>query len=331
MKTSIKTLLSITFVAMVMSASAQSSEPTTLIRLYEDNDFFNLSGHGTDFSYSAGTRLDIFYKREGRPRGLNRLMPRLKNSNTVYGWSLMQMIYTPINLSKSELQSQDYMYSGALFVNHSLYSYNAEKRQGLQTEFIAGVRGPRSFAQQTQSAVHKVIHDVIPQGWNDQLDDQVLLNVNVTYERQLWALSNFLEVNAGTQVKAGSMMDAVSVYPMVRLGKMSPYFDSYLNQFTSFQKGKKRVKTQYYLVFRPTASVVMYNAMVEGHTIPVNAQNPASRFHPNNMEHHVLDFQFGAVVVLNKFGISYMQTTSATYIEGSVTHVVGNLSLYYSW
>ena len=85
---------------------------------------------------------------------------------------------------------------------------------------------------------------------------------------------------------------------------------------------------QYYVFFRPSASVVMYNAMVEGHTLEGSADGT---WHPTNMEHHVFDFQFGAVVVLNRFGISYMQTTTKTYIDGGRTHVIGNLSLTYTW
>lgn len=42
--------------------NAQKAEPTKMIRLYEENDFFNLSGHGTDNSYSNGTRLYFFYE-----------------------------------------------------------------------------------------------------------------------------------------------------------------------------------------------------------------------------------------------------------------------------
>jgi len=45
---------------------------------------------------------------------------------------------------------------------------------------------------------------------------------------------------------------------------MSPYFDGYLNQFGSFERNGKQVKTQYYFVLKPMETYVAYDAMVQG-------------------------------------------------------------------
>ena len=58
-------------------------------------------------------------------------------------------------------------------------------------------------------------------------------------------------------------MDMVSLYPMLRIGKMSPYFNGYLDQYGSYTKNGKQIKTQYYLVFKPSVSYVAYNAMLK--------------------------------------------------------------------
>src|SRR5258708_10281029 len=39
----------------------QIDTPTHLIRIYEDNDFIIIWGHGTDNAYTNGTRLVYFY------------------------------------------------------------------------------------------------------------------------------------------------------------------------------------------------------------------------------------------------------------------------------
>ena len=46
--------------------SAQRTQPRYMVKIYEDNDFFNIQGHGTDNSYTNGTRLDFFYTKEKR-------------------------------------------------------------------------------------------------------------------------------------------------------------------------------------------------------------------------------------------------------------------------
>ena len=45
-------------------AKAQQPEPLKMFRIYEDNDFLDLGGSGTDRSYSNGTRFDFLYEKK---------------------------------------------------------------------------------------------------------------------------------------------------------------------------------------------------------------------------------------------------------------------------
>src|SRR5437868_3986897 len=105
--------------------SAQE-KPAYLLRLYEDNDFINARGLGTDDAYTNGTRIDLFYtKKEPSRHGLDRLLPKAgKNSIDVYGWGVMQLMFTPEDISRADYQPNDYPYSGALIGTQTLYSYD---------------------------------------------------------------------------------------------------------------------------------------------------------------------------------------------------------------
>jgi hypothetical protein len=142
-------VLFMSFTNKEFAQSKESKEPTSLFRVYEDNDFLNINGHGTDKSYSDGTRLDFFYQKKNKSHFfLDKLMPMAgDSSNNIYGWSLMQIMVTPNDISAKKYQPNDYAYAGALFALHSLYSYNAQKKYSFQTEFLAGVRGPASFGK----------------------------------------------------------------------------------------------------------------------------------------------------------------------------------------
>jgi lipid A 3-O-deacylase len=314
--------------------SAQTNEPSKMIRLYEENDFFNLSGHGTDRSYSNGTRIDFFYEKQ-TGRGLfHKLMPKAgDNSRNLYGWSLMQIMVTPNDISTTSYVPDDYPYAGALFVTHSLYSYNPKKKYSFQTELLAGIRGPASFAKQMQKAVHKLMDYQEPMGWDNQLRTQPLINLRIGVEKSLLPINNFIELNAGAQLKVGSLMDLVTVYPMLRIGKMSPYFNGYMDKFGSFTKDGKLVKTQYYFVVKPSVSYVAYNAMLTGKCeTPGKALNNEGNNETSISIHNVVtDVQFGAVVAHGNFAISYLQTTSAAYSEGLYKQCYGNLSLFFRW
>ena len=323
-------------IIMVMLASVLgpigtlAQDTRKLFRFYEDNDFINITGHGTDNSYTNGTRLDYFYQRPHNSRKfINKIVPHAgPESDNVYGWSLTQLMFTPNDLKTTAFQPRDYRYAGALFATHSIYSYNSIKKFAFQTEWIVGIRGRAAFAEQTQRAMHAAIHYQRPMGWGHQLKTQPLININVTYEKNLLSVSNFLEINVGVKSSIGSLTDAVAIYPMIRIGKMSPYFNGYLNQFGSFTRHGRKVKKQYYLFFKPSNTFVLYNALLKG-TMENSASDSEGGRIKLSPAHRVLDLQTGVVIGLGNFSISYIQTYSSTYDHGLYSHSVGTLALYF--
>jgi lipid A 3-O-deacylase len=318
MKKIYKILLPIFFISCTTKEFAQSKdskEPTKLFRIFEDEDFLNITGHGTDKAYSNGTRLDFFYEKKHESTFfLDRLMPKAGNSSkNIYGWSLMQIMVTPTKISVKEYQPNDYAYAGALFGVHSLYSYNPQKKYALQTEVVAGVRGPGSLAREVQTGFHRLISYQKPMGWDNQLSTIPLLNINFTAEKQFLSIGDFLEINGGTRIKAGSLMDAVILYPMIRIGKMSPYFDGYFNQFGSFKRNGKTVRRQYYFVIKPSQSFIAHHGLVQGKR--ENENNDEAKFNliESNIEHRVSEIQFGAVLAQGNFSMCYMHCYTSEY------------------
>lgn len=329
-----KLLFSTVIVLYFNHANAQRAEGTKIVRVYEENDFFNMSGHGTDRSYSNGTRLDFYYEKQTSRGLLHKLMPKAGDSSrNMYGWSVMQIMVTPNNISTTTFLPNDYYYAGALFATHSLYSYNAKKKYSFQTELLAGVRGPGSFAEQTQKAIHKLIGYQEPRGWDNQLKTYPLINIRFDVEKNLLSINDFFELNAGSQLRVGSFMDMVSLFPMLRIGRMSPYFNGYLDQYASYAKNGKKIKTQYYLVFKPSVSFVAYNAMLKGKR--QNEESDAFKNRHNEtgpqINDHLMDVQCGAVVAHGNFAFSYLQTNTTPYTAALYKHCFGNFSLYFRW
>jgi len=316
-----------------VAGSAQSQAPRMLFRFYEDNDFLNIAGHGTDRAYTNGTRLDFFYERkDGRRTWADRLLPTAgQGSVNVYGWSVMQIMVTPNDIAQTDFQPDDYEYAGALFLTRSFYSFNPQRKFSLQSELIGGIRGPASFAQQTQTALHEIIDYQRPMGWSNQLNTKALLNVNVTAEKNVWSWRNILEINAGAQLRAGSMISAITFYPMVRFGRMAPYFDGYLSQYGSVTRGRRKIQTQYYLTFKAVNSFVAVNAMLNGTRENQRGSESTPQERPSGISHRVLDLQPGLVIAHGNFSVAYVQTYSSTYRHRLYRHSVGTLALYFRW
>ena len=333
--------------------------PTFLFRIYEDNDFINTRGLGTDNAYTNGTRVDLFYtKRHPSRHSWDAFMPKAgANSVNVYGWGIMQLMFTPNDISTADYQPDDYPYSGALVATHTLYSYNPVKKFDLQTELVAGVIGPASLAKQTQIAVHRLIHYQRPMGWSHQFRNDLLLNVNMTAEKQLAASGHTLEVIGGAQVFAGTMMNGLAFYPLIRIGNMNPYFQGYISQYSGGRtENRRRKKWQAYLILKPEAQIIFTDALLEG---GVFTGNPNTKHgHPpdggggdlqaaktgfssadkstvplpyRGLRSWVYGLNYGAVVSSGNFSMSFTQNTSSPSMKGLYSHEVGNISLYLSW
>jgi len=341
------------------SAGKEEKTPTRLLRIYEDNDFINIRGQGTDDAYTNGTRIDLFYTKDKPSRWfIDRNLPKAGDSSiNVFGWGLEQLMFTPDDISKSGYQPDDYPYSGALLITHTLYSYNPQKKYDFQTELVLGVMGPASLARQTQEAVHHLIHYQQPMGWDHQFRNDLLLNINFTAEKQLAALGSSAEVIGGAQVFYGTMLNGIAVYPLIRIGRLTPYFKGYLSQYShsgAHPGSKRKARPQAYFVLKPEGALIFTNALLEGGLFTSNpnrkpgkdlgkgsaeaegpsvqtssAAQPAGPYH--DLRRLVYSINYGAVLVSGNFSISFIQNTSSSMMKGLYDHEVGNITLYFSW
>ena len=110
-------------VAQTLQA-AKNDSITRMIRLYEDDDYINFWGCGTDNAYTNGSRIDYFYQLPYHPHGLlgRWALQAGDSSIDIYGWGVMQVMYTPNNIVRTDWQPNDYQYAGALVATHSRYS-----------------------------------------------------------------------------------------------------------------------------------------------------------------------------------------------------------------
>jgi len=317
-------------------AEAQHGESyNRMVRVYEDNDIININGNGTDQGYMNGTRLDMFYVKDHRSRFfVDRLMPEAGDSSiNTFGWGIMQIMITPTDISKKIPDDNDYPYSGALFVTHSLHSSNPLKKYNLQTEWTVGVMGPPSLAKETQTIVHEWISYQEPMGWDHQLKTDLLLNLDLAAEKQLLNIGKTIEVIGGAQVFGGTALNGAAAWSLIRFGKMDPYFNGYISQYTS-KKGAG-ARTQIYFIMRPSVEWTITNALIEGGIFNHRYEDKLPDDNERNpyrgariRERVVAKFDYGIVLSSGRIGLSFTQTTMTPTVKGLGGEEVGNISLH---
>lgn len=98
--------------------------------------------------------------------------------STYASWALAQEINTPDDIKERHPDADDQPYSGILFVDSTLYARRWDWTHAWQLRL--GVVGPASQADDVQREFHRLIGVDKPQGWDTQLPNEPILNLNYT-------------------------------------------------------------------------------------------------------------------------------------------------------
>jgi hypothetical protein len=314
---------------------------TRMLRLFEDDDYINFWGKGTDNAYTNGSRIDYFYQPDHRPHGIlgKYGLTAAFGSTDIYSWGLHEIMYTPDNITKADWQPNDYQYAGAIVASHSRYSFNPEKKYSVQTELVFGLIGPSAMGKEIQSGFHRLIHYTQPMGWGHQFRNDALVNINLTAEKQLLAAGRWLTLVGGARAYAGTMQNGAALYSTLLIGKMEPWFNGFFSHFMSPGRERNgRKNWQGYFIFKPELQYFAQNAILEGGLFTHNPNlppdgkvPPASAASPKapELEPWVPSFTYGFVFSQGKFGFSITENVSSSTLRHLYCHDVGNVSVYF--
>ena len=97
---------------------------------------------------------------------------------TYVAWSLAQEMHTPDDIEDPNPPKDDQPYAGMLYLDSVVYARKERWTQAWQLR--VGVVGPASQADNVQTWVHKVIGSAEPMGWDTQLPNEPIINVDYT-------------------------------------------------------------------------------------------------------------------------------------------------------
>lgn len=296
-----------------------------LIRLYVDNDFF--AYRNEDGGYSNGMRVDYFYHRKKKPTSFlsNFLIKAGDSAVNAYSWSAMQVMITSNDITKEEWTKGDYPYSGSLFVTHALNSINPENRYAIKTEWVAGIMGPHANAGEVQTWFHELIGHAKPLGWHHQMPTALLLNLNLSLEKMIFSPTRNIEFMAGGDIQLGTMYVGLVAQTMMRIGVMTPYFDGYINRFSSPRK------FQAYFIVKPQLSIVFHNTLLEGSMFREDdsrLNDDGSVISESESNNTVFAVDLGLVLSYGPAAFSFTLNRNTGLVRDQPTKSVGNVSLY---
>jgi len=164
-------------------AQAEKTDIQGTFSFYFGNDTFL----GTDRCFTGGWKLGWMSKnlKNYRENPLLKWLPFVNKPGFQHSISLAigQSIYTPDDISRDDLIQEDRPYAGILFLALGIHSISNRRMDIL--EINLGIIGPHSYAGQMQKFIHRLTNATRPNGWHNQLKDELALEA--IYERK-WKL-----------------------------------------------------------------------------------------------------------------------------------------------
>jgi hypothetical protein len=148
-------------------------------------------------------------------------------------------------------------FTAVFFGSQVCSSFSSEDRSALHSQFDLGIIGPAALGEQEQKGIHKGLNNIEPQGWENQLSQDIVLNYRCTAEKVLF-MRRYFEAVPGAGIRLGTLYtDAI-----LKLNTKTGIFQS------SFSLPDvavtRRANFQLYLVAKGALRFVGYNATLQG-------------------------------------------------------------------
>lgn len=201
-------------------ASAQSIFPTmdefrqvdaggvTVLRLTIDNDSLLLNRD--DGFYTSGNQISA------------RKVLNSAQQSVIYGWQFGQDLYTAsdINLAPDKILAIDHPYAGWIYAG--VFREFADKtgmasRIGLDF----GCLGPCAGGARTQTQLHRLLKQPLPQGWSSQLQQEWGAVLSGEWSPTRWSFAKNVDLQPRVKARFGNIFTDASFEATLRLGQLS--------------------------------------------------------------------------------------------------------------
>lgn len=222
-------------------------------RFHYDNDFFSKSK--TDYYYTQGYSFEVASPvLENNP--LSRLLLRFKAKPATHGLAFEHYGFTPTSIRSNDILYGDRPFAGVILLKTFTISVDTLHRQRLSSVLSTGLIGPAAFAGRMQATIHRWSGDVKPSGWQYQIGNDVVINYELTHEKQLLAIRSIASVSSFGRVRVGTLSDQVQAGFTLVAGRLySPFSGTPKSNASSFQL---------YAFMQPLVTAVGYDASLQG-------------------------------------------------------------------
>jgi len=299
------------------------------VNYYFENDIFS----NTDSEYTDGSRLSVLlYRPKGAEEWLTIPFTQGYYRAHFISFSITQEMYTPSDLTQSELIVDDRPYAGWLYLEMGLHQSSEHNLDSLSLQ--VGVVGPASGMEQLQRFVHENTGSEVAQGWDNQLSNELGLQLNYQHKWRyvpstLWGMESSVVPYLGGEL--GNIAIKANAGVLLRLGWNVP---EDFGSSTIDEGGENGIPVRTKCLIETPKPWSFNFYLSGGGTLVVRDLfldgNTFSDSHSVNKEWLKGYGAFGISGRYKNFNIDYIRTYhTKQYEQGTSTHSIGSIIISY--
>jgi len=230
-------------------ASFRDIKNDSYFRFHYDNDYFS----GTDENYTQGYSYELVAPfLEKNPVNYLFLIPR--KSKAKYGLAIEHIGFTAPVIGSPEIQFGERPFAAAIMLKSFIITTDTLAKSRLASSLSLGLIGPGAFGKEMQVGIHKITGNTIPQGWRNQIKNDVVINYEIAYEKQLFKAGDYISLQSNTAARVGTLFTNASLGLNTNIGLIN----------SAFSTNKKSSKFQLYGYSQVLGNIIGYDATLQG-------------------------------------------------------------------
>ena len=209
----------------------------------------------------------------------------------------------------------DRPYNANISLKTFLIQVDDVHKQQLSAAISIGVMGPAALGFEIQDNIHRWLKNPRPHGWQYQNKNDIIVNYQLNYEKQLVSEGNNFLLNATGEARLGTLNDRLSGGINFMAGRFNKRFE---------KAGAKMKKAEYYFYTQARTNLVGYDASMQGGLF---ARNNPYVIAATDINRVTFQADAGIIVNFRKLYLSYTQSILTKEFRTGKSHRWGGVSI----
>ncbi len=248
---------------------------------------------------------------------------------TIWGVNVGQKIFNAYAGKTFEIQNVDRPITGYLYAS-AYMQWLLKNETVFKAELQLGTIGPNALGKETQEFIHNTFKFYKPVGWQFELTNAFGANINLDYLKLLYRTKNKkTDFSLPLKLHLGNNFTGINAAVLFRTGRFNALNNSTATQSNVANNSKANLvkNKEIYFYLRPSFSVVLYDATIQGGLFLANKGPVTYKPKPLVFVHEV-----GLNYAVNRFNLNLAFIFKSREIESTATvHKYGSIGLGYGF